>query len=144
LALYRANGLVVTVVRRATGYPQISSGRNAKRLFVAPTAEAQLWHWYDQVYHQLPVTVAVQVQHTTQWLPSPDRRRLELSDIQFQQYVDSTTPPEYRARLSAEDGACTVIGRNGTILYGVNTSEGANDVGPLLQWLFTGQQGQAQ
>jgi hypothetical protein len=109
-------------------------------MFFTTAAEAHFWQWYDQLYHQLPVTLAVQVQHTTQWLPSPDGRRLQVADIQFQQYIDSTTQGYDQGARSplTNDGACTVIDRNGTILYGENGKLDGGDVGPLLKWLFSG------
>jgi hypothetical protein len=141
LSLYGDKGLVVTVVRKVMGYPLIVIGGYPldHRMFFTTAAEAHFWQWYDQVYHQLPVTLAVQVQHTTQWLPSPDGRRLQVADIQFQQYIDSTTKGYDQGARSqlTNDGACTVIDRKGTILYGENGELGDGGVGPLLKWLFS-------
>lgn len=141
LARYGPDGLAIVDVRLIDGFRYFDfdvGGLSNYRVFRTPIEEAEAWHWYDQVYHQLPVTLAVQVKRTTQWLPSPDGRRLTVSSTQYQQYVDATTPQYDRgAREPASDGSCTIIGRDGKILYSKSDGTGeAENIGEILKWLM--------
>lgn len=146
LAEYGARGLMITLVRPVTELNNIElevgkGGRNwmvAAALPASAAAAARAWRWYDQVYHQLPVTLAMQPQATTRWLPAPDGRRLEVAQIQYQQYVDSLTPDfQHGVRAQADPGSCTVIDRDGALL-GSDASPGWSyaNVDGLLRWLF--------
>ena len=147
LARYGADGLVITLVRLIDGYPYVDldvDGLSRYRFYQTPAEEARMWRWYDQVYHQLPLTLAVQVKRTTQWLPQPDGRRLSVSSPQYQQYVDAMTPYfNQGARATTENGSCTVISRDGRILHNDPGgwgpgSGGSGDIDVMLRWLFTG------
>ena len=138
LAQYGAAGLEVTIVRSVPGYERFDyQDLNTLRWFQTPTEEAQLWRWYAQEYEQLPVTVAVQVKKTDAWLPPPDGRRYQTDSIQFNQYFQGLHN-EYGPLVGEEPGACTVIGRDGVVLYSRPGQGGGNDVGVVLKWLFQG------
>lgn len=152
LAQYGADHLEVTLVRPAAGYATFGTDFqdvNEVRLFQTPAEEARLWDWYIHDYKQLPVTVAVQVQHYI-WLPPPDGRRLAVSKVQFNDFwqhdpdavetlkyyrehfqVDSV----YGPRPGESGGACAITDRDGTLLY---TSEGGGQetITLALKWLF--------
>lgn len=149
LGMYGAAGLEVTIVRAAQGYDLWDEEDGPigprTRVFATPTEEAQYWRWYDQVYQQVPATVAVQIKHST-WLPAPDGRRLTESDLQLDQYLLNKNDD-----LHVDAGTCAIIARNGTILY-AGHGEGYSYTGSpylgaqvgehnmfdvVLRWLFT-------
>lgn len=141
-AQYGPMGLVVTLVRPASGAPQFDyhAQRVSRNVIVKDsTEEAAFWHWYDQVYHQIPAIEAVKVIHTTQWLPQPDGRRLYVSESVPNGYIDLAK--EMFANSPQEAGTCTLVGRDGTILYRHNDERlyfdwlGWDEV---LHWLFSG------
>ena len=137
---YGAAGLEVTIVRSAPGYTILDfQNLNTWRLFTASTEEAQLWRWYAQDYEQLPVTVAVQVKKTEAWLPSPDGRRWQDAKTQFPMYFAGLVR-DYGPNVGEEPGSCTIIGRNGSVLYSTagGGSRMGNDVDVVLKWLFRG------
>ena len=152
LAQYGSAGLTVTFVRAAIGGPWIyQDDRVTRDVFVNDSVhEAEFWHWYDQEYHQLPVTEGVVVIHTTARLPAPDGRRthvvqtLDTNYFNLLEYIDNPA-------LSPEWGACTLVGRDGTIIYQRNEREwyylkhwDENAIGTwddILHWVFAHQQG---
>jgi hypothetical protein len=154
LRLYGTDGLTVALVDVARGYQEVYESPVA--VFATPADAASLWRWYEQDYHRLPVTVAVQMEQTTAWLPPFDGRRLRVSSVQYQHYLDAvdalTADYARGARRSAGPGSCTIIGRTGAILYsglgwgpsytGTNVANvfiGEHNVyDEILHWLFRG------
>ena len=150
LAQYGRAGLTVTIVRAAVGGPWIyQDNRVTRDVFVNDSAhEAGFWHWYDQEYHQLPVTEGVVVLHTTARLPAPDNRRthvvqaLDNDYFNLLEYIDNPYG-------SPEWGACTLVDRDGTILYRRNKKVwydlahwDENAIGTwddILHWVFARQ-----
>jgi hypothetical protein len=141
LAQYGAAGLEVTIVHRMQGAPGKGVTDWQSGVWTRPAAEgARRWQWAEQVYNQLPVTVAVQVQHRDGWLPAPDGRWVHQDTIQFLQDILRTnlalsTWPEISKN-------CAVIDRDGTVLYRIGqdneTVAGFSEVDDILAWLFKG------
>ena len=136
LQRYQAAGVVFTVVHQARGhlgYEANTFDGDTYDFVTTPADEARIWRWYTQEFHQQPVAVAVQVRHED-WLPEPDGRRWSESAIQFEQYMSLHSD---LGRVSTEDGACAVIGRDGMILYDW-PQFAHNEVGTVLDWLLWG------
>ena len=147
LAQYGAAGLVVTIVRPADGSPHtggISTGDLEDWPWLkTPAEEAAFWHWYDQIYHALPVTEAVVYVPTTVWLPQPDGRRMTIAEHRRNGYLDLVD------MVSGKDeyaGECVLVDRDGTILVN-NIRNGNHRHGrwgneppwdEILAWLFVG------
>lgn len=156
LARYGADHLAVTLVWPAEGYTYYDFfPLNMFRLFQTPAEEAQFWRWYVQEYAQVPVTVAVQVRHQ-RWLPAPDGRRLPGVKIQFNAFWQhepeevayfaqskADGAPEdsiYGSRPGERSDACTIVGRDGTIVadFNDNHDDPVGSIEGVLRWLFQG------
>ena len=144
LHLYGSKGLVVVLVHDAKGYQWLDAGVSREvGWFATPGDEARLWRWYEQDYHHLPVTMAVQIVHST-WLPQPDGRRMTESPLMYGWYYDhyaGNVGGGYKfapARDNDAHGACTVIGRTGRILYS-GIGAGASFTGSDMYDAFVGE-----
>lgn len=150
LAEYGKAGLAVTIVRPADGAPYIwyRPDRYADYITVTDSAdEAQFWRWYDQVYHQLPVAEAVNVVHATHRLPPQDGRWLTLAENAPNGYVDllgeaiQVHGGNLASHALEEASVCTLVGRDGTLLYRHDDKRQNYDWegwGEVLAWLFPG------
>ena len=149
LARYGSAGLVVTVVRAADGSPWIDYGVQRTvswPMLQAPAEEAAFWHWYDQIYHALPVTEAVVDVPTTTWLPPPDERRMTIAEHRSNGYLDLVAQVTEHRDVAGE---CVLVDRDGTVLINIldegRPPEGRNgsngnqpDWDKILAWLFVG------
>jgi hypothetical protein len=118
LSTYADRGVVLTMVRPIHGRDVYdSTGAPKAGVFHDVKDHAKTWQWYYQDYEQLPAAVAVQIQQRS-WLPDRDGRAWHDSAPQYQQYIDLVTPLYTRgARQQPFPGRCTVVGRDGTIVY---------------------------
>lgn len=145
LAEYGAANLEITLVRPAMGYAEWHFQElSGARLFGSSAEEADLWRWYAQEYAQLPVTVAVQVQHS-QFRPPPDGRRFKMSRLPFDawwQWSPMLASQEARRRVGqpldslavVHTGCgCVIVDRAGTLAY---FSGSATETGDALRWLL--------
>lgn len=150
VTLYGSSGLVVTLVHPNTGSVEVGHDDNFWELFLDTSSVVGFWHWYDQVFHQLPIPIAIQNVVTTAWLPEPDGRRLTDQPPQIANYMflrdhryfgekeNETLDIGHTEDWNKNYGVCTVVGRDGTILY---TSNGPADpeLNDVLHWLFVTQ-----
>lgn len=146
LSMYGSQGLTVAVVRsvREHGGSLFEIGREGRGAWpndilpVEPAEAAKIWRWYDQTYHQLPVPVAIQTVHVTQWLPQPDGRVRDTSTMQYQRFIDLMTEGyDKGARISPYPGSCGVVDRDGFLIYAGNEGAGAWwNIEHLLTWIF--------
>jgi hypothetical protein len=141
LARYGAAGLEVTIVHRMQGAPGKGVTDWQNGVWTQPSADgARWWQWAEQVYNQLPVTVAVQVQHLDGWLPAPDGRWVHQDTIQFLQDILRTNLA--LSQFPEINKNCAVIDRDGTILYRIGQDneevKGFSGVDDILTWLFKG------
>ena len=154
LAAFPSTQLAVTVVRPAEdkGVASVAPGAAIPQLFPTAAQEAEAWRWYEQEYLQLPVTVAVQVQHAT-WLPAPDGRRLWVDKLPFNQfwahdtvdYLNRLQDSVYGSRPGDTPNNCVVVGRDGRIVYAQQDNKDyPNDVNDVLRWLLHGSPGSSR
>jgi hypothetical protein len=141
LAQYGAAGLEVTIVHRVQGAPGKGVTDWQSGVWTQSAADgARRWQWADQVYDQLPVTVAVQVQHRDGWLPAPDGRWVHQDTIQFLKDILATNLA--LATWPEQNKNCAVIDRDGTVLYRIGQHneevKGFGEVDDILAWLFKG------
>ena len=147
MADYGKAGLVATVIRAAIGAPWMNTeSHESKDIYVRDSAaEAGFWHWYDQGYHQLPVTEGIVVLRTTERFPPPDNRRIRVVQMVDSAYFNLAYNLDH-PMLTPEEGACTLVDPNGRILYQRNMAREAtysiahNDGGTwseVLKWVFT-------
>ena len=120
LAAYGARGLVITLLHSVHGWSR-GAGVYTARLYTSPADEARHWQWYYQQFEQLPVTVGLQNQPDTLFLPAPDGRRMPIDarHDHFPTVAGIALPVDHGGV-----GGCLIIGRDGRrIAYGQEQSK---------------------
>ena len=137
--------------------------------FASPADEAHMWQWYAQIYEGLPVTVAVQARHDT-WLQDGRRYTegpIQFNTL-FQNFHQKPAPQapadtivddarfvhpgrvysngpvfssSYSWRPGEASGFCTVIDRDGTIVWASEKEPSLGALDVVLYRLFHGSAG---
>ena len=151
LARYGRDQLAITLVHsEEDGFEMIGHQNGLYYLYDSvPDRARDVWRWYDQVYHENPVPVAVQYDKTTQWLPQPDGRRFKIDKTPFNTYgraiypykqtiqdVYARTMTGVELRGGEVTGYCALVGRKGELID--VKAEGIMEWNDILAWYLTG------